>query len=173
MSLNGEYFFLLFLKICSSASSISRESHICTSSVCDNMGELYRNCDLDTVVNFLAKQVLLISPIRSPELILNCSECVEADGDEPQGNEGGADAAVRHHTRLLQVEPNFATVKINGNFRKNCASPSSAGQLILPECMKLLPLYTNCLMKSDALSGGRWASCTFFKVQMISLLVVI
>ena len=41
--------------------------------------------------------------------------------------------------------------------RKNCASPSSAGQLILPECMKLLPLYTNCLMKSDALSGGRWA----------------
>ena len=41
-------------------------------------------------------------------------------------------------------------------FRKNCASPSSAGQLILPECMKLLPLYTNCLMKSDALSGGRW-----------------
>ena len=42
-------------------------------------------------------------------------------------------------------------------FRKNCASPSSAGQLILPECMKLLPLYTNCLMKSDALSGGRWS----------------
>ena len=26
--------------------------------VCDNMGELYRNCDLDTVVNFLAKQVI-------------------------------------------------------------------------------------------------------------------
>ena len=66
---------------------------------------------------------------------------------------------MRHHTRLLQVEPNFAIVQITGNFRKNCASPSSAGQLILPECMKLLPLYTNCLMKSDALSGGRWASC--------------
>ena len=160
MSLNGEYFFLLFLKICSSASSISRESHICTSSVCDNMGELYRNCDLDTVVNFLAKQVLLI---LSPELILNSSECVEADGDEPEGNEGGADAAVRHHTRLLQVEPNFAIVKITEKIRKNCASPSSAGQLILPECMKLLPLYTNCLMKSDALSGGRWACCTFYK----------
>lgn len=39
-------------------------------------------------------------------------------------------------------------------YRKNCASPSSAGQLILPECMKLLPLYMNCLLKSDALSGG-------------------
>ncbi|XP_033335256.2 COPII coat complex component secretory 24CD isoform X1 [Megalopta genalis] len=39
-------------------------------------------------------------------------------------------------------------------YRKHCASPSSAGQLILPECMKLLPLYTNALLKSDALSGG-------------------
>jgi len=39
-------------------------------------------------------------------------------------------------------------------YRKNCASPSSAGQLILPECMKLLPLYANCLLKSDAISGG-------------------
>ena len=57
--------FLLFLEICSLAGSISRGSHICTSSVCDNMGELYRNCDLDTVVNFLAKQVLLISPEES------------------------------------------------------------------------------------------------------------
>ncbi|XP_012287233.1 protein transport protein Sec24C isoform X2 [Orussus abietinus] len=39
-------------------------------------------------------------------------------------------------------------------YRKHCASPSSVGQLILPECMKLLPLYVNCLLKSDALSGG-------------------
>ena len=39
-------------------------------------------------------------------------------------------------------------------YRKNCASPSSPGQLILPECMKLLPLYTNCLLNCDALSGG-------------------
>jgi len=40
-------------------------------------------------------------------------------------------------------------------YRKHCATPSSAGQLILPECMKLLPLYVNCLLKSDALSGGK------------------
>ncbi|CAH1795236.1 unnamed protein product [Owenia fusiformis] len=39
-------------------------------------------------------------------------------------------------------------------YRKNCASPSSAGQLILPECMKLLPVYTNCIIKSDAFQGG-------------------
>lgn len=39
-------------------------------------------------------------------------------------------------------------------YRKNCAAPTSAGQLILPECMKLLPLYSSCLMKNDAISGG-------------------
>ncbi|XP_060832683.1 protein transport protein Sec24C [Bombus pascuorum] len=39
-------------------------------------------------------------------------------------------------------------------YRKHCASPSNAGQLILPECMKLLPLYINSLLKSDAISGG-------------------
>ncbi|XP_017761050.1 PREDICTED: protein transport protein Sec24C isoform X2 [Eufriesea mexicana] len=39
-------------------------------------------------------------------------------------------------------------------YRKHCASPSNASQLILPECMKLLPLYINSLLKSDALSGG-------------------
>nr|XP_023659096.1 protein transport protein Sec24C-like isoform X3 [Paramormyrops kingsleyae] len=39
-------------------------------------------------------------------------------------------------------------------YRKNCASPSSAGQLILPECMKLLPVYLNCVLKSDVLYPG-------------------
>uniref|UniRef100_A0A4W4F156 SEC24 homolog C, COPII coat complex component n=1 Tax=Electrophorus electricus TaxID=8005 RepID=A0A4W4F156_ELEEL len=39
-------------------------------------------------------------------------------------------------------------------YRKNCASPSSAGQLILPECMKLLPVYLNCVLKSDILHPG-------------------
>ncbi|XP_075466745.1 protein transport protein Sec24C isoform X3 [Ascaphus truei] len=40
-------------------------------------------------------------------------------------------------------------------YRKNCASPSSAGQLILPECMKLLPVYLNCVLKSDVLQSGQ------------------
>ncbi|XP_072881423.1 protein transport protein Sec24C-like isoform X2 [Hemitrygon akajei] len=39
-------------------------------------------------------------------------------------------------------------------YRKNCASPSSAGQLILPECMKLLPVYLNCVLKGDVLQPG-------------------
>uniref|UniRef100_A0A4W3GYC4 SEC24 homolog D, COPII coat complex component n=1 Tax=Callorhinchus milii TaxID=7868 RepID=A0A4W3GYC4_CALMI len=39
-------------------------------------------------------------------------------------------------------------------YRKNCASPSSVGQLILPEAMKLLPVYMNCLLKSYVLLGS-------------------
>eukprot|EP00038_Savillea_parva_P007834 m.172841 g.172841 ORF g.172841 m.172841 type:complete len:1098 (+) comp13591_c0_seq1:68-3361(+) len=46
-------------------------------------------------------------------------------------------------------------IRILGAYRKHCAGPNSpAGQLILPDCLKLLPLYTGCLCKLDALRGG-------------------
>lgn len=56
-----------------------------------------------------------------------------------------------------QLKANLVTrcATILACYRKNCASPSSVGQLILPECMKLLPLYINTLMKSDAFCGGK------------------
>merc|ERR1711963_810486 len=106
-----------------------RRLRICNMSlnVCDNMGELYRNCDLDTVVNFPAKQ--------------NVSKLTESN------------------PKAMREELMQQCATILACYRKNCASPSSAGQLILPECMKLLPLYTNCLMKSDALSGGADVGC--------------
>lgn len=44
-------------------------------------------------------------------------------------------------------------------YRRHCASPSSAGQLVLPEPMKLLPLYTNCVLRSDAVAGGPDMTC--------------
>jgi len=106
-----------------------RRLRICNLALntCDNMGELYRNCDLDTVVNFLAKQNISRLMETSPKAVKEglMSQCAT----------------------------------ILACYRKNCASPSSAGQLILPECMKLLPLYTNCLIKSDALSGGSDLGC--------------
>merc|ERR1719430_344935 len=96
-------------------------------NVCNNMGDLYRNCDLDTTINFLAKQNISRLMETSPKVVKEglMSQCAT----------------------------------ILACYRKNCASPSSAGQLILPECMKLLPLYTNCLIKSDALSGGSDLGC--------------
>ncbi|KAM6959869.1 protein transport protein Sec24D [Tautogolabrus adspersus] len=39
-------------------------------------------------------------------------------------------------------------------YRKNCASPSAASQLILPSSMKVLPIYINSLMKSAPLVGS-------------------
>uniref|UniRef100_G1T534 SEC24 homolog D, COPII coat complex component n=2 Tax=Oryctolagus cuniculus TaxID=9986 RepID=G1T534_RABIT len=36
-------------------------------------------------------------------------------------------------------------------YRKNCASPSAASQLILPDSMKVFPVYMNCLLKNCVL----------------------
>ena len=106
-----------------------RRLRICNLSLntCDNMGELYRHCDLDTMINFMAKQ--------------NISRLMESS---PKAVKEGL---------MSQCATILAC------YRKNCASPSSAGQLILPECMKLLPLYTNCLIKSDAIAGGSDLGC--------------
>ncbi|NXG42172.1 SC24D protein, partial [Psilopogon haemacephalus] len=38
-------------------------------------------------------------------------------------------------------------------YKKNCASPSAVSQLILPDAMKVLPVYMNCLLKSCVLVG--------------------
>ncbi|XP_035180685.1 protein transport protein Sec24D-like isoform X5 [Oxyura jamaicensis] len=38
-------------------------------------------------------------------------------------------------------------------YRKNCASPSAVSQLILPDAMKVLPVYMNSLLKSCVLVG--------------------
>ncbi|XP_063776298.1 protein transport protein Sec24D isoform X2 [Pseudophryne corroboree] len=39
-------------------------------------------------------------------------------------------------------------------YRKNCASPSAVSQLILPDSMKVLPVYMNCLLKNEVLVGS-------------------
>lgn len=48
------------------------------------------------------------------------------------------------------------------SYRKNCATASSSGQLILPECMKLLPLYVNCMMV-----------CSIFCYSFINIVIAI
>lgn len=71
----------------------------------------------------------------------------------------------------LQVKENLIaqTANILACYRKNCATPTSAGQLILPELMKLLPLYVNCLSKSDAISGSHDLPCDERSWQMYLL----
>ncbi|XP_075216989.1 COPII coat complex component secretory 24CD isoform X2 [Lycorma delicatula] len=89
---------------------------------CSQMADLYRACDLDTIINFFSKQCIFRILESTPKQV--------------------KDGLVSRCASMLAC------------YRKNCASPSSSGQLILPECMKLLPLYVCCLLKSDALSGG-------------------
>lgn len=45
-------------------------------------------------------------------------------------------------------------IKILAAYRKTCASSSSPGQLILPESLKLFPLYSLTLIKSHAFRLG-------------------
>ena len=45
-------------------------------------------------------------------------------------------------------------VNLLAAYRKHCAAGSSAGQLILPEALKLLPLYTLAMHKALLASGG-------------------
>jgi len=39
-------------------------------------------------------------------------------------------------------------------YRKNCAQSTTSGQLILPETLKLLPVYVGSLIKSEVLTGS-------------------
>ncbi|XP_034069072.1 LOW QUALITY PROTEIN: protein transport protein Sec24C [Gymnodraco acuticeps] len=60
-----------------------------------------------------------------------------------------------NHTKAVRETLINQCAQILACYRKNCASPSSAGQLILPECMKLLPVYLNCRwLKRDVLQPG-------------------
>ena len=84
-----------------------RRLRICNLALntCNNMGELYRDCDLDTVVNLLAKQNISRLMDMGPKVV--------------------------KESLMLQCAVILAC------FRKNCASPSSPGQLVLPERMKV------------------------------------
>ncbi|XP_060102849.1 protein transport protein Sec24D [Heteronotia binoei] len=45
------------------------------------------------------------------------------------------------------------TARMLACYRRNCATPSAVSQLILPDSMKVLPVYINCLLKSTVLAG--------------------
>ncbi|XP_012518725.1 PREDICTED: protein transport protein Sec24C isoform X3 [Propithecus coquereli] len=96
--------------------------HNLALNCCTQLADMYRNCETDTLINYMAKfayRAVLNSPVKAVRdtLITQCAQILAC-------------------------------------YRKNCASPSSAGQLILPECMKLLPVYLNCVLKSDVLQPG-------------------
>uniref|UniRef100_K1QNY7 Transport protein Sec24C n=1 Tax=Magallana gigas TaxID=29159 RepID=K1QNY7_MAGGI len=96
--------------------------HNLALNCCTQMADLFRNTELDTLINYMAKHAVRTSLNSNPK----------------QVREG----------IMSQV------AQILACYRKNCSTPAPMGQLILPESMKLLPLYSNCVVKSDALQGG-------------------
>ncbi|TYI21674.1 hypothetical protein ES332_A06G054000v1 [Gossypium tomentosum] len=73
---------------------------------------------------------------------------------------------------LVQVREQVTNLCINilFSYRKFCATVSSSGQLILPEALKLLPLYTLALMKSTGLrNDGRIDDRSFWFNYVSSL----
>ncbi|XP_078433802.1 protein transport protein SEC24 C-like [Wolffia australiana] len=75
---------------------------------------------------------------------------------------------------LSQVRDQMTNFCINilHSYRKFCATVSSSGQLILPEALKLLPLYTLALTKSIGLrSDGRLDERSYWVNRVASLSV--
>ncbi|GMI82930.1 hypothetical protein like AT4G32640 [Hibiscus trionum] len=73
---------------------------------------------------------------------------------------------------LQQVKDQVTNLCINTllSYRKFCATVSSSGQLILPEALKLLPLYTLALIKSTGLrNDGRIDDRSFWFNYVSSL----
>ena len=62
-----------------------------------------------------------------------------------------------HKTRRdIHAKLTEECVDILTAYRTNCAASTSAGQLILPEAFKLLPVYAHGAMRSLALRGGKY-----------------
>ncbi len=52
-----------------------------------------------------------------------------------------------HPSAFLSTQVTSKCAHILAAYRKHCASNMSAGQLVLPDALKLLPLYSSCLLK--------------------------
>ncbi|XP_044499274.1 protein transport protein Sec24-like At4g32640 isoform X2 [Mangifera indica] len=77
-------------------------------------------------------------------------------------------------TPLVTVREQMMNLCVNAlvSYRKFCATVSSSGQLILPEALKLLPLYTLALIKSTGLSSdGRIDDRSFWITHVSSVYI--
>ncbi|KAM8940059.1 protein transport protein Sec24D isoform 2-T2 [Pelodytes ibericus] len=63
-------------------------------------------------------------------------------------------AILHHPLKTVRDVLVSQTAHILACYRKNCASPSTVSQLILPDSMKVLPVYMNCLLKNEVLIGS-------------------
>ena len=93
--------------------------------VCSTVADVFRSACCDSLMNLMVRQT--VSSMRQGEITVQ------------------------------QAKENLISksVKILTSYRRHCAQPgSSLGQLILPEALKLLPVYVTGAIKCDAIDGG-------------------
>lgn len=96
--------------------------HNLSLSVCTQFAQMFSSCELDTLVNYMAKLATRSVLISNPKSI--------------------KDNMIQQISNILAI------------YRKNCTNSTAKGQFILPETLKLLPVFSNSLLKSDAIAGG-------------------
>ncbi|KAM9329406.1 protein transport protein Sec24D [Gastrophryne carolinensis] len=92
---------------------------------------------------------------------LNCSsqladlyKCCETDALMNFFAKSAYKAILHHPLKAVRDVLINQTAHMLACYRKHCASPSAVSQLILPDSMKVLPVYMNCLLKSEVLVGS-------------------
>lgn len=97
--------------------------HNLSLSVCTQYSQMFSSCDLDTLINYVAKLACRSITVSTPKSI---------------------------RENLVQQ-----IAGILASYRKNCTNTPSKGQFILPETLKLLPVFSNSLLKSDVITGAQ------------------
>jgi protein transport protein SEC24 len=97
--------------------------HNLSLSVCNQYSQMFSTCELDTLLNYVAKLACRSIAVSTPKSI---------------------------RENLVQQ-----VASILASYRKNCTNTPAKGQFILPETLKLLPVFTNSLLKSDVICGGK------------------
>ncbi len=113
--------------------------HNLSLSVCTQYSQMFSSCELDVVINYMAKLACRSVVVSSPKSI---------------------------RENLVQQ-----VAHILASYRKNCTTAPAKGQFILPETLKLLPVFSNSILKSDAISGGSLL-CSHRGISIKSIVLV-
>jgi protein transport protein SEC24 len=119
---NGKCFIQVALLYTSIGGQRRIRLHNLSLGVCTQYSQMFASCELDTLINYMAKLACRSVLVSTPKSI---------------------------RENLIQQVANILAA-----YRKNCTNAPSKGQFILPETLKLLPVFSNSLLKSDPISGG-------------------
>lgn len=124
----------------------------------DNVAAVFRHADMDTVLGVLLRNGACLAPgwgssLPGPLSIptLPCSR---------RPPPAGVQTTLTKDARAALSDMTDAAIDMLHAYRKFCAAASSPGQLILPDSLKLLPLYLSTIGKLAAFGVNRPAEKT-------------